>query len=96
VCTRLLNYRDPSEPKEKGIDVLLAIDFVMMAMRREYDIGVLCSADTDLVPTLEAVVTLKGEAGYRERHREGVVNPGASIQVVPPSTDACSRSPPTQ
>lgn len=57
--TRPLNYRDPSDPKEKGIDVLIAVDFVMMAMRKEFDVGVVCSADTDLIPALEAVVDLK-------------------------------------
>ena len=59
--TRPLNYRNPTEPKEKGIDVQLAIDFVMLAMRDEYDIGILCSADTDLVPALEAVIERKGD-----------------------------------
>lgn len=54
VSTRPLNYRNPKEPKEKGIDVLIAIDLV--------DVGILCSADTDLVPALEAVVRLKGES----------------------------------
>jgi uncharacterized LabA/DUF88 family protein len=58
--SRPLNYRDPFSPKEKGIDVRIAIDFVMMAMRNQYDIGVLFSGDTDLLPALEAVVELKG------------------------------------
>jgi hypothetical protein len=58
--TRPLNYRGPSGPREKGIDVCIAVDLVMMAMRNEYDIGVLFSADTDLVPALEAVINLKG------------------------------------
>jgi uncharacterized LabA/DUF88 family protein len=57
--TRPLNYRDPSSPKEKGIDVALAVDFVMMS-REEFDIGILVSADTDLLPALEAVLKLKG------------------------------------
>jgi hypothetical protein len=58
--TRPLNYRDPTNPHEKGIDVRLAIDFVMMAMRDEYDVGILFSADTDLLPAIEAVLELKG------------------------------------
>jgi hypothetical protein len=62
---RALNYRLPTDPKEKGIDVLLAIDFVSMAMRNEYDIGVLCSADTDLVPALEEVVRMKGPSAVQ-------------------------------
>lgn len=50
----------PAQPaQEKGIDVALAVDFVMMAARREFDVGVLFSSDTDLVPALEAVVALR-------------------------------------
>ncbi len=57
--TRPLNYRDPNDPHEKGIDVSIAVDFVMMAQRDEYDVGILFSEDTDLVPALEAVAELK-------------------------------------
>jgi uncharacterized LabA/DUF88 family protein len=41
------------DAEEKGIDVLLALDFVVLALRDEYDIGVIFSHDTDLVPALE-------------------------------------------
>ncbi|CAI7974211.1 NYN domain-containing protein [Frankia sp. Hr75.2] len=45
----------PAEPaQEKGIDVALAVDFVRLACEDTYDIGVLFSRDTDLVPALEA------------------------------------------
>ena len=44
---------------EKGIDVSLALDYTMMAYRREYDVGILMSTDTDLKPALEAVVDLE-------------------------------------
>ena len=54
--TRPLNYRVPDQPREKGIDVLLAIDFVTMALRNQYDVGVPVSADTDLMPALETVI----------------------------------------
>jgi uncharacterized LabA/DUF88 family protein len=57
---RPINYRDPRNPREKGIDVLLAVDFVMMAIREEFDVGVIFSADTDLLPALEAVAEAKG------------------------------------
>ena len=61
VTTRQLryprNYPD-SRPEEKGIDVQIALDFVMMAVRDEYDIGILMSNDTDLRPALEAVINL--------------------------------------
>ena len=46
------------KPEEKGIDVSIAVDFVLMAAQREYDVGILMSADTDLKPALEAVVSL--------------------------------------
>jgi uncharacterized LabA/DUF88 family protein len=42
--------------KEKGIDVLLAIDMVLGAVQDRYDVAVLVSADLDLIPALEAVV----------------------------------------
>ena len=61
VTTRPLRYpRDypASPPQEKGIDVQLALDFVMMAVRDEYDVGVLMSNDTDLRPALEEVIKL--------------------------------------
>jgi len=54
VVTRPLRYdgRD-SPPHEKGIDVALAIDLVAMGIDGDYDVGVLASADTDLLPALE-------------------------------------------
>lgn len=61
VTTRPLRYpRDypTSPPQEKGIDVQLALDFAMMAVRGEYDVGVLMSNDTDLRPALEEVMNL--------------------------------------
>ena len=61
VTTRQLryprNYPD-AKAEEKGIDVQIALDFVMMAVRNEYDVGVLMSNDTDLRPALEEVINL--------------------------------------
>lgn len=45
--------------QEKGIDVALAVDLVMMVANRECDVGILFSSDTDRVPALEAVVALR-------------------------------------
>ena len=62
VMSRELRYPPdwPSRPaEEKGIDVALAVDFVMMIARRECDVGILFSSDTDLVPALEAVLALR-------------------------------------
>jgi hypothetical protein len=63
VITRTLQYPRgwPKEKaREKGIDVKLAIDIVAMAVRREFDVGVLMSRDTDLKPALEFVRDLNG------------------------------------
>jgi len=65
--TRTLRYPQnwpADKPQEKGIDVALAIDFVVMAVRGDYDVGVLMSTDTDLKPALEAVAG--GGAGRAE------------------------------
>jgi NYN domain len=61
VITRTLRYPPgwPEEkPEEKGIDVALAMDFHAMAVRGEYDIGILMSTDTDLKPALEGVAQI--------------------------------------
>lgn len=57
VIPRPLRYpRDwPKErEEEKGIDVQIAIDMVMMAIHGELDVAVLASTDTDQRPVLEA------------------------------------------
>lgn len=45
--------------QEKGVDVALAVDLVLMAAKDEYDVGVVVSNDTDLLPALEAVLELE-------------------------------------
>ena len=47
--------------EEKGVDVNLAVDLVSGAHQRSYDVGVVCSTDTDLVPALR----LARELGVR-------------------------------
>jgi uncharacterized LabA/DUF88 family protein len=54
VFPRSLSY-PPSEGREKGVDVELAIDLAQLAVDDEYDIGILASADSDLVPALQFV-----------------------------------------
>lgn len=53
----------PSEwrGQEKGIDVLMALDIVLGARDDRYDVAVVVSADTDLVPALEVAL----DAGRR-------------------------------
>lgn len=52
---RDLNYRGWPEhpPREKGVDVALAIALVESAMLLEYDVAVVFTSDTDLLPALE-------------------------------------------
>lgn len=55
VIRRDLNYRGWPEhpPREKGVDVALAISLVESAMLAEYDVAVVFSGDTDLIPAVE-------------------------------------------
>ena len=58
VITRTLRYFSdfPSvKPREKGVDVQLAIDFVAGAIDNRYDVGIIFSTDSDLRPALELV-----------------------------------------
>src|SRR5690606_17731727 len=55
VIARPLRYPDdyPSgKAEEKGIDVALAVDFVMRAVKGSYDVGIIMSLDTDLKPAM--------------------------------------------
>ena len=61
VTTRPLRYPGnypAARAQEKGIDVQIALDFAMMAVHNEYDVGILMSGDTDLHPALEEVIRL--------------------------------------
>ena len=52
VYTRPLDYRT-GEPREKGIDVVLALDLAFGAANGEFEVVVLLSGDSDLLPALE-------------------------------------------
>lgn len=59
---RVLRYpKDYPKEKayEKGVDVHLAVNLVFAASRRFFDVGIVCSTDTDIVPALEAVCELR-------------------------------------
>ncbi len=49
------NHNSDEKPREKGVDIVIAIDFVSMAFKQEFDTGILFSADTDFKPALEFV-----------------------------------------
>jgi hypothetical protein len=55
VIRRDLNYRGWPEhpPREKGVDVALAIALVESALLNEYDVAIVFSGDTDLIPAVE-------------------------------------------
>ncbi len=83
VFTRQLRYpygwpdnADGQGPQEKGIDVRMALDIALLAYRREYDVAIVCSGDSDLIPAIEEVLDGEGTAlvevaGWRsERYRQ--------------------------
>jgi uncharacterized LabA/DUF88 family protein len=66
--TRTLRYPHgwPSHglrAEEKGIDVQFAIDAMLMAARGEYDVAILATADSDLLPVAEGLMLLKATGG---------------------------------
>ncbi|OHV35623.1 NYN domain-containing protein [Pseudofrankia sp. EUN1h] len=84
VIRRQLRYPKgwPVDPaQEKGIDVALAVDFVRLACTDDYDVGILFSRDSDLIPALEAVRDL--EAG--KTHVEVATWKGSSRLRFPDS-----------
>lgn len=98
VFPRPLKY-PPPEGREKGVDVELAIDVVRLALDDAYDIGVIASADTDLVPALAFVAnrcegkqietaTWAPEADYEAETAAPIDIPGGGIsRVAIPMTD---------
>ncbi|MDO3126524.1 hypothetical protein P5V43_05350 [Mycobacteroides abscessus subsp. bolletii] len=63
VTYRPLRYAN-SVPREKGIDVLVALKLVELAQSGAYEVVILAAHDTDLEPALEtAVSTTHGRSG---------------------------------
>lgn len=61
VIARPLRYPNDwpnGSPEQKGVDVQIAIDMVLMAIQDELDVAILASTDTDLKPALEAFFIL--------------------------------------
>lgn len=59
---RPLKYRTENGvlvAQEKGVDVALAVDLVRLATTKAFDVAILFSRDTDLVPALETVRSLR-------------------------------------
>lgn len=49
-----------NEIREKGVDVQIAIDLVIGAVEDSYDVAIVVSSDTDLIPAIK-YVRLKGK-----------------------------------
>jgi hypothetical protein len=57
---RPLQYLPGQPARQKGVDVELAVDVVSMAHEKQFEIAIVASTDTDLVPALEAVQRYRG------------------------------------
>lgn len=60
VRSRPLQYLPGQPARQKGVDVELAVDLVAMAHEKQYEIAIVASTDTDLVPAIEAVQRYRG------------------------------------
>jgi len=72
--------------REKGVDVRLALDLVMMAVEDRYDVAVVVSTDTDIDEAIEEVLHLRTRLG-RWLAVENAV-------CVPPQDPITGRRPP--
>lgn len=72
--TRPLRYpkKRRGGEEEKGIDVALAVDYVRLAMEDKYDVGIIFSSDTDLLPALELVLDMSKPKGLTRKPRRTV------------------------
>lgn len=59
---------------EKGVDTKLAVDMLMLAYKKMFDVAILVSGDGDFVPVVEGIQDLGKEvinAYFQEKGREG-------------------------
>jgi uncharacterized LabA/DUF88 family protein len=68
------SHRNTTTFVEKAVDVMLAVDMVVMAERDEFDAAYLLSADGDFTPAIQAVRAL-GKKAY-------VASPGTGAQLA--------------
>lgn len=72
-------------PEEKGIDVALAVDLARLAQDNTYDVAIVCTGDTDLIPAVEDVLNggsgaIVEVAGWRsDRYRQRLSLPDRNI-----------------
>ena len=60
VFTRELRY-SAEKPREKGIDVRLALDIVRLARKNEYDVAIIFSQDAVLEEAVDEVISIQRE-----------------------------------
>lgn len=65
VKARRLRYSDKGPPRQKGVDVQLAVDVVRLAVLGRLDVAIIVSTDTDLEPVLETFWELENEREQR-------------------------------
>lgn len=53
-------YGKHAEPREKGVDVDMAVEAIRFVMSDRCDVAVLFSHDTDLLPVVDAIADLEG------------------------------------
>lgn len=92
VKSRGLRYppgRPLSEAEEKGVDVQLAIDAMVMGVRDEYNVAMLVTTDTDLLPVVEGLLALKAINGKPDVEvigwkglSRGLVVPGVPMRWI--------------
>lgn len=61
LCLGRFQLDDQGVIREKGVDVRLAVDLVRLAAEDRYDVALLFSGDSDLVPAVETVRDLYGK-----------------------------------
>ena len=62
---------------EKGVDVLMAVDLLVGAYENIYDSVILVSSDTDLIPALEKIRSMKKKVeyiGFSHKPSYGLIN----------------------
>ena len=59
----LIPYPDGSF-HEKGVDILLAVEMIKLALENQYNVAYLISSDTDLVPAVDECIRLGKEVVY--------------------------------
>lgn len=63
VTYRTLKYYTGSPPREKGVDVLIALNLVQAVQGGDFDVVILAAHDTDQEPALEAAIASAGTQG---------------------------------